>query len=88
MSTNYFVDSSSINNNLFAGNPISDPAVVDALWTDPYYGLNNPDNYVRWVVLAGSNGKAEDVFQVEIASYFALTTEQIEVMTTNWVSNY
>lgn len=88
LKTNIFVDSASINNVLFAGNPITDSNVVDAIWTDPYYGINNPANYVRWAVLAGSHPNAKNVFQVEMASYFALTAEQIELMTTNWVSNY
>lgn len=31
---------------------------------------------------------AKSVFQVELASYFALTTEQVEEMTTNWAIEY
>jgi hypothetical protein len=52
MSTNYFTDISTINSDFVSQNQISDPAVVDALWNDPYYGLSNPANYVRWGVLA------------------------------------
>jgi hypothetical protein len=31
---------------------------------------------------------AKSVFQVELASYFALTTEQVEEMTSNWAIEY
>jgi len=31
---------------------------------------------------------AKSVFQVELASYFALTSEQVEEMTTNWAIEY
>jgi len=31
---------------------------------------------------------AKSVFQVELASYFALTTEQVSEMTTNWAIEY
>lgn len=52
MSLNYFVDATSINSAFVSTNPISNPAVVDALWNDPYYGLSDPANYVRWGILA------------------------------------
>jgi len=79
MSANYFVNQASINNAFVVNNPIASIAVQDALWTDPYYGLQNPANYVRWGVLAdvSASSMAKLVFQVELASYFALTTEQV-----------
>ena len=52
MKTNYFTDISTINSVFVSQNQISDPDVVDALWNDPYYGLSNSANYVRWGVLA------------------------------------
>ena len=51
MQTNLFTDAVSINTNLLINNPILDPAVLDAVFNDPYYGLNNPANYNRWNVL-------------------------------------
>ena len=45
-----------INKQFLVGNPISDPTVVTALYTDPWYGLNNANNYFTWnVLLAGSD---------------------------------
>jgi hypothetical protein len=39
MQINYFPDANGINTNLLISNPITDPAVLDIVYTDPYYGL-------------------------------------------------
>jgi hypothetical protein len=51
MSTTYFSDSSGINTYLLPNNPIGSQAVIDSLYTDPFYGLSSPANYARWEVL-------------------------------------
>jgi hypothetical protein len=51
MQATYFPDATSINTNLLINNPISDPNVLDVVYTDPYYGLGNAANYDRWQVL-------------------------------------
>jgi len=40
-----FKSEAKINAEFVAQNPISNPAVVNALYTDPFYGLNNDTNY-------------------------------------------
>jgi len=40
-----FKTEAKINSEFVANNPISNPAVVTALYTDPFYALNNDENY-------------------------------------------
>lgn len=40
-----FKTEAKINSGFVANNPINNPAVVTALYTDPFYGLNNDTNY-------------------------------------------
>ena len=49
-----FKSESKINSEFVANNPIQNPAVVTALYTDPVYGLNNDENYFQWNVLLAS----------------------------------
>ena len=39
MANNYFTSASGINNHLLVNNPISDSLLLDAIFTDPWYGL-------------------------------------------------
>ena len=41
-----FKSSSKINSEFVVNNPISDTNVVNAIYTDPFYGLNNENNYL------------------------------------------
>lgn len=43
-----FKSEAKINNEFVAMNPIEDSAIVTALYTDPWYGLNNDANYLQW----------------------------------------
>lgn len=36
-----------INTYLFSGDPVSEP-IQYQMYNDPYYGLNNLNNYARW----------------------------------------
>jgi hypothetical protein len=45
MWSSYFSTPSSINTYLLPKNPISDPNLLGAIYTDPWYGLNNYENY-------------------------------------------
>ena len=49
-----FKDSDQINSKFVNENPISNPAIVTALYNDPYYGLGDVDNYSDWNVLLAS----------------------------------
>jgi len=40
-----FKSETKINSEFVLNNPITNPAVVTALYTDPFYGLNNDTNY-------------------------------------------
>jgi hypothetical protein len=51
IASDYFSSSTEINNVLLINNPITNQAQLDAVFDDPYYGLNNPNNYDRWNVL-------------------------------------
>lgn len=51
MASDNFSSSADINNVLLINNPITNQAQLDAVFDDPYYGLNNPNNYDRWNVL-------------------------------------
>jgi hypothetical protein len=61
MQQNYFIDSNSINTYLLPNNPISDQLVLDAMFTDPFYGLNNFENYAHWQTFGLSGSETEIV---------------------------
>lgn len=46
MRTTEFKSETKINSEFVRVNPITDQAVVTALYTDPWYGLNNDANYL------------------------------------------
>jgi hypothetical protein len=51
MKVQYFLNTTSIQQFLLPNLPPSQ-AVLDAMLNDPWYGLSNIANYVRWNVLA------------------------------------
>jgi hypothetical protein len=42
-------------------NIITDQNVLNAMYTDPFYGLNNFQNYARWEVLQNVNVNTTDI---------------------------
>jgi len=48
MQSNYFSSAADIGNNLFSGTTVPPQAVLDVMFSDPWYGLQNPNNYFRW----------------------------------------
>lgn len=48
MQTTYFATADGINTNLLPNNPLGDPNKT-LMFTDPFYGLQNPENYARWM---------------------------------------
>jgi hypothetical protein len=59
------------------------------MFTDPFYGLNNAQNYPRWQALENTNRNTTAVYkniawQAEIRSYFGLTAAQVHEINTNW----
>jgi hypothetical protein len=59
------------------------------MFTDPFYGLNNPQNYPRWQALQNTNRNTTALYkklawQAEIRSYFGLTSAQVQEITNNW----
>ena len=55
MKSQYFSSEDGINQYLAVNNPISNPAVVTAMYTDPNYGLNSFENYDQWQVLQSAD---------------------------------
>lgn len=64
------------------------------MFTDPYYGLNNPDNYWRWNqlrVVANTNTtwwNEKLAWQAEMGAAFGLNQAQIKEATSNWQKLY
>lgn len=88
ISTNNLSTAASINTVLTINNPVS-IEVADAMFTDPFYGLNNPQNYPRWQALQNTNRNTTALYkklawQAEIRSYFGLTSAQVQEITNNW----
>lgn len=48
MSSTIFTSSAAINTALLPLNPIGNQVLLDAIFTDPWYGLENYENYYRW----------------------------------------
>jgi hypothetical protein len=66
-----------INDVLLPLNPITDTAVLDLLFNDPWYGLGNFQNYPRWQVLAAGNSNLTAVnenlaWKAELRAAFGL----------------
>ena len=74
MQSQYFADASGINTYLLPSNPISDQVLLDAIYTDPYYGLEDPDNYAHWYALKFASNTTDIneklAFQAELRTYF------------------
>jgi hypothetical protein len=59
------------------------------MFDDPFYGLNNPQNYPRWQALDETNFNATAInkrlsWQAELRSYFGLNSAQVQELTINW----
>jgi hypothetical protein len=93
MHTSYFNTAAGITTNLIKNNPVSS-TVQNRMWSDPYYGLNNPDNYWRWNQLRVVSKVNETwwneklAWQNEIRAAFNLTVQQLSEATQNWLSLY
>ena len=84
-----FKSSSKINSEFVVNNPISDVNVVNAIYTDPFYGLNNENNYLQWnVLMADADPLERAAFKAELRTYFGLNQAQVEEMETNWNAYY
>lgn len=91
MKTAYFGSADGINQYLAINNPITDPAVITAIYTDPNYGLENYQNYAVWNALQETHASTAAVnkklaFQAELLTYWGLSTDQVNEITTNWNS--
>lgn len=64
------------------------------MFTDPWYGLSNYENYYRWNVLRPTSPANQTAvneklaFLNELRFYFGLTSTQVSEITTNWYSLY
>lgn len=86
---NNLTSADSINTVLLPFNQITNQAVLNALYDDPWYGLNNWQNYPRWQVLAPGNSNLTAVneklaWQGELRQAFGLDSAQVQALTTNW----
>ena len=92
-----FATSAKINSEFVVNNPITDPLLVDALYNDPWYGLDNPDNYAHWNALLNETMTGDNstdainlrlAWKTELRSYFSLSVEQVDEMEQNWNTFY
>ena len=61
-------------NALFLQQHPVDDATQTALYTDPYYGLDNADNYMHWQALySGADPNEQLAFKAELRTYFGLS---------------
>ena len=72
-----FKNINKINSSFVVNNPISDTNIVNALYYDPWYGLNNADNYAHWNVLLLDDNSITAVnmrgaWKAELRTYFGL----------------
>lgn len=75
MKDDYFKDDYSMNLNLFK-EKISDD-VAKMIYNDPFYGLNNKDNYAKWDALTNtSEPMPRRLFLNELRFHFGLTYQQ------------
>lgn len=91
MQLTYFADSTGINAYLLPSNPISDQAIIDAMYNDPFYGLSNYENYAHWQSfgLAGTEDEVLNkklAWAVEVQFYFGLSRAQVAELALNWNS--
>jgi hypothetical protein len=93
MKTNYFPDAASIGTNLIPTNP-PDATTLDYMFTDPWYGLQDPLNYFRWnqlKVTAKSNTTEYNnniAWKSELRSVFNLVWDQMQTVGNNWNNFY
>ena len=84
MLSSNFNKETKINNQFLNGNPTS-TAVQTALYTDPWYGLNNDANYFTWQALrTGADPLEKLAFKSDLRTYFGLSKAQVDEMETNW----
>lgn len=84
-----FKTESKINSEFVRLNPIKDALIVTALYTDPWYGLNNDANYLQWNVLMASADPLDRLaFKAELRTYFSLSQAQVNEMEVNWNAYY
>ena len=63
--------------------------VEEAIYNDPFYGLNNLENYFHWnAFLSTANPLANLAWSWEVRTYFGLTIEQVAEMEVNWRELY
>ena len=85
----YFQSPADINNNLLVMHPIQNQTLLDAMYFDPWYGLNNPENYYRWNAFQNHNTNTTANYKrlawvAELRSYWNLTAAQLQEMQYNW----
>jgi len=97
MLQNYFSNTSSMANYLFAGTDMPSQQIQDALYNDPYYGLSNQNNYARWMQVRPLNAtpqtnltdwQKQTAWKAELKSAFGLTDYQLNNLTANWNAIY
>lgn len=69
-------------------NPLS-AEQTDRLYNDPYYGLNNPDNYYHWTgFLVDTKPTEYYAWRWECKTYFGLSFDQLNEIETNFRTYY
>ena len=68
--------------------PFTD-AKAERIFNDPYYGLNNPDNYYHWNAFLYTTTDTERIaWKWEMKTYFDMTLQQVAEIEENWNTMY
>lgn len=83
-----YKDADAINRLLLAGDASTMPQAT-AIFEDPYYGLNDFNNYKKWgSLLAGPWPTLEAAWKWELQTYFGLSDAQISTVQTNFINQF
>jgi tRNA G10 N-methylase Trm11 len=75
--------------NLFENNPNISTAQMNAIYTDPYYGLQHEENWIKWDSLVSTTPKlANRLFKNELKTYFNLSETIVNIAEKNWDAEY
>lgn len=77
-------DGPSVNSKIFTNTTLTD-ATANAIYVDPYYGLNNVNNYAKWdALLDNADELVRRLFKNELRTYFGLSQAQVDQAELNW----
>ena len=88
MMSEVYKDADAINRLLLEGDTTTLPQAV-AIFEDPYYGLNDFNNYKKWgSLLAGPWATLESAWKWELKTYFGLSDAQVVTVQKNFINQF